>query len=116
MTEEEHYIIYGHSQILTKDEKKTISHLNAKAKIDNSTSQSMKRMLEKRMLVEGPEIDHLLRDGSELFFKRTVERIKKEEQDKLNKCPKCNSICRTIEACICPSCNHTWFEERRETT
>jgi hypothetical protein len=31
----------------------------------------------------------------------------------LNRCEKCGCLCRTPEACLCPVCNHTWYERRK---
>jgi hypothetical protein len=68
----------------------------------------------------GPEatISQMLREGEIAFYRATTARIMKdyEREVALNRCPKCGTLCRTPQACVCPNstCNHTWFEKRRQ--
>lgn len=57
----------------------------------------------------------LLADGLKLFFERVRNRILSEHADVvvLHRCEKCGCLCRTPEACLCPVCNHTWYERRK---
>lgn len=72
--------------------------------------------LRKTYVSSEPEVLHLLADGAAAFRARVRDRIIAEHADKvhLNRCPKCRSLARTPEACLCPSCNHTWYEVRRK--
>ena len=115
MNSEDRNIIYGHSHLLTELKAKAVHKVGVLSKIESTDSQTMKRMMTERWLNTEAEVDELLKDGHEKCFQKIVERIKAEEKINLNTCPKCGTVCRTAEACICPNCNHTWFEKRNET-
>ncbi|HSI65667.1 MAG TPA: hypothetical protein VLE43_21250, partial [Candidatus Saccharimonadia bacterium] len=61
-----------------------------------------------------PEVEALLADGPESFYRRVVQRLYEEHRADLNLCPECGALCRTPKACLCPVCNHTWYHARRE--
>ena len=70
--------------------------------------------MRKAYVSQKPEVLRLLEDGAEVFRVRVRDRIIAEHADKvrLNRCPKCDALARTPEACLCPACNHTWYEMR----
>ncbi len=77
-----------------------------------------------RLIIEGrgcqTEAEVLARLGrSEIEFYAAVrDRLLREHRDEiqLNRCPECDTLCRTPTACLCPNrdCHHTWFEKRRD--
>ena len=44
----------------------------------------------------------------EEFYKEMVERIVKNHNSDLNRCPKCNEVARTDTAKQCRFCSHDW--------
>jgi hypothetical protein len=63
-----------------------------------------------------PAAVKLLADGIGAFKTRVRDRLLIDEVDKikLNHCAKCGALPRTPDACLCPKCNHTWYETRRK--
>jgi hypothetical protein len=61
-----------------------------------------------------PAVLKLLADGIGAFQGRVRDRLLKEEADKvkLNRCARCGALPRSPDACLCPRCNHTWYEVR----
>jgi hypothetical protein len=115
MNSEERNIIYGHSHLLTDLEVKAVHKIGVLSKIEATDSQAMKIMMTEKWLNKEAEVDELLKNGHEKCFQKIVKRIKTEEKVNLNTCPKCETICMTAKARLCPSCNHSWFEKRKET-
>jgi len=59
----------------------------------------------------------LLKKGNACFYDSVKERLLREcaSQIIFNRCPKCETLCRTPKACLCPNpaCNHVWYETRK---
>ncbi len=94
------YIFHNYFNLLTADEKKAWA-----AAVEDRGGES-----------KDPATLQLLSNGPGPFFKGVRDRVLKDHEDKisLNRCPKCGAIARTPEACLCPSCNHTWYELRKK--
>lgn len=101
----------GHPHLLTLIERRALRRLRGQQKVQSS-SEPMRRMLEERFLTSEPEVLSLLEQGEEAFFRTSLERVRRESGHELNCCPRCGSLCRTSEACVCPQCNHSWYERR----
>ena len=108
------YLFEGHPHVLTEAERGAWRNLLVARKIKNSGSGSMKRMLDRTMSINNPAAEDLLRNGEAAFYTATFARVLAEQTDQLNTCPKCGSLCRTVKACLCPHCSHTWFEKRQK--
>lgn len=118
-----YYVFEGHRELLTAEEKRAWRHLQllAKARAGGAGGKSClaRRMrLNRDERVEGVEgvedegVDFLLEGGDVAFFRRTLERIVRENPQGLNTCPRCGSLCRTRESCLCPHCSHRWHQTR----
>lgn len=108
------YIFSFYTHLLTDTERLAAHNILIQFKVDNSSEQ-MKNLLNKR-LNHSKGVKEALADGRDHFYRKSYLRIVKEHDAELNRCPKCNSICRTPKACLCPKCNHSWYEQRNENT
>lgn len=113
--EEVDYIFGWYPFLLTTEEKKAYRHLMVLQKIDSTQNKGLKNMMVHGFLNREPKVHELLKEGEEKFFERTMRRVYFERFEELNLCPNCGSLCRTPRACLCPRCNHSWFEKRDET-
>lgn len=109
------YIIANYRHLMTPMEGRASLYLLTTAKDQAYGSRS--EITERYQRLHGPlppEAKQLLADGPALFHERIRNRILSEHADKvvLNRCEKCGSLCRTPLACLCPVCNHTWYERR----
>ena len=71
--------------------------------------------LREQYVSKDPKVLRLLADGVEAFRLRVRDRILAEHASEvfLNRCPQCGALTRTPTACLCPVCNHTWYEVRK---
>ncbi|RYD33245.1 MAG: hypothetical protein EOP86_13845 [Verrucomicrobiaceae bacterium] len=106
------YLFEGHSGLLTDSERYAWRRSMMLRKIDGVENPRMKSMMERHWLTPDDSISQLLAEGEQPFLARTLRRIIRECSESLNTCPRCGSLCRTSEACLCPHCSHTWFEVR----
>jgi len=109
-----HYIFHNYWGLMTIAEKLAYKTLMAERKAAHS-SEDMKIYLHRHFGSTEPEVVKLLDGGAREFLIATRDRILRDHaQDVfLNRCPKCNTLARTPEACLCPACNHTWYEKRK---
>lgn len=109
------YIFHNYLHLLTRNESLAYHNILVDFKTRNSDTKH-KNFLKSRIGSAAPEVMALLADGNEKFYARICERILTEDKEKvmLNLCPKCDTLCRTPLACLCPNskCNHTWYETR----
>jgi len=112
MNELEKYIFDWCPGWLTADEKAARRHLLFRRKIETAGSESMKKMLGRR-LSNDAKVLSLLENGEEKFYEKTVERVLRENPNRefLNLCPKCGALARTPQAKQCPRCFYSWHEE-----
>ena len=103
---------YGH--LLSDNENKAWRKIIISEKVEAAKSERMKRMMEERWLNNEAEVIELLKNGKEEFFRKVMEKVYSEKLEEINLCPKCNAICRTPRACLCPRCNHSWYEQRNQ--
>jgi hypothetical protein len=111
------YVFSNYRRLMTHMEARASHHLMMtameRAHGPNPQGTALNLRLNQTLL---PEAAHLLADGSTLFRERLRDRILSDHADKivLNRCEKCGCLCRTPKACLCPECNHTWYERRNQ--
>jgi hypothetical protein len=108
------YIFHNYSGLMTLTEKAAYKALMLDRKGEQS-SGDMKSFLRARFGSREPAVIALLDRGAAEFLRATRDRILRDNKDDvfLNRCPKCGALARTPDACLCPSCNHTWYEKRK---
>jgi hypothetical protein len=75
------------------------------------TRQQVEQFLSEDQLLNAPEVLTLLEDGEVAFRRRMAERILRDHADMaLNRCPKCEGLCRTPKSKQCFRCGHKWRE------
>ena len=59
-----------------------------------------------------PKVRSLLDAGPQAFYRQTAKRILEEYAGEvaLNRCPRCDGLCRTPVARQCPHCFHSWHD------
>ena len=109
-----HYLFHNYRALMTVAEGVAYMTLMVERKAQNSSDHSMRRHRRQLVGSNEAEIMALLAGGSRQFLIATRDRILRDHSDKifLNRCPKCGALARTPEACLCPSCSHTWYEMR----
>ena len=108
MEEIAHYIFSYRTDLLTEAERWARHNLLLRQKAAAARSDAMKRRLLELMKIQ-PEVTALLVDGEEVFYRKTVERILREQGEGiLNRCPRCSALARTPKAKQCPKCFHDW--------
>jgi hypothetical protein len=109
-----HYLFHNYCSLMTIAEKGAFKALIAERKAEHS-SDTMKMHLRGRFGSSDPDVIRLLKGGAREFLIVTRDRILRDHPDEvfLNRCPKCGALARTPQACLCPACNHTWFEKRK---
>ncbi|MFC4993560.1 hypothetical protein [Rubritalea tangerina] len=100
------YLFEGHKNLLTETEAAAWNNLLVERKIALCQYPAVKMLFKTRCLDNSPEVTAHLIDGSDAFYKRTLERL----SGQTNHCPSCGALCRTSKARLCPECSHTWFE------
>ncbi|CAN5807748.1 hypothetical protein BH20ACI4_BH20ACI4_30170 [soil metagenome] len=113
MDEMAYYIFNYCFELLTKEENQAHKNLLGQQKTDSSENQTKKEILRKSWLSDDKDVLKLLENGSEEFYKRTVERVFKDNPNKefLNLCPKCNALTKTPKARQCRKCFYSWHED-----
>ncbi len=106
MTELAKYIFDHYPNLLTTEERLARKHLIGLQKLKDEDSESRRRF----WLSTDENVLILLENGSEEFFRKTVERILRDYPNEvfLNKCPKCNALTKTPKAKQCPKCYFSW--------
>ena len=109
-----HYIFHNYSGLMTTAETLAYKVLMSEWKGTHSSSEVLKRHLRSRYGASEPSVVRLLSQGAEIFLIVTRDRILRERTSEvfLNRCPKCNALARTPQACLCLACGHTWYEQR----
>ena len=109
------YILYYHSNLMTKLERRVQGHLAAKSMMilwGNRSPQEQAYASEEysRYLSTDPVVLKLANDGYEAFAERTATRIlgKYGKRLKLNRCPRCACVARTATARQCRFCGCDW--------
>lgn len=113
MDELTRYIFNWCSNLLTEEERKARKHLIGLEKVENADSERMKNATRKFWLSRDEHILKLLENGEDEFYRKTVERVFRDNPKKefLNLCPKCNALTNTPKAKQCPKCFYSWHEE-----
>jgi rubrerythrin len=109
MDEITYYIFNYRQDLLAIEENKAYRHLTVLQNIEFVESETQREMMRKWLSTD-ENVLKLLENGSEQFYKRTVERVFKDNLNKevLNLCPKCNSLARTPKSKQCPKCFYSW--------
>lgn len=102
------YLISYYPHLLLPEERLALRNTHANMKIEATTSEFIARRLRLWLVDDSPEVFALLADGATAFRHRTAERLLKEENIVLNRCPKCEGLARTPRAKQCPHCFHDW--------
>ena len=108
--------VFGHySRFFTRVESLALRSVLAEAKAHAYGGASAKDLRE-RYVSSDPEVVALLAGGVAAFKIRVRDRLLTEHSDQihLNRCPRCSALARTPTACLCPACNHTWYELRKK--
>ena len=108
------YYIFNHCfDLLKSEEYQAHKNLLVQQKINQSENQVKKERMRKSWLSNDEKVLKLLENGSEEFYKKTVERVFRDNPNKefLNLCPKCNALTKTPKAKQCPKCFYSWHEE-----
>lgn len=110
-----HYIFHNYLHLLTKSEWLAYRSVLGELKAQHASPQ-MAAMLRRSWVSSDPSVQQLLARGPNAVYLAVRDRILAERASDvhLNRCPKCGALARTPAACLCPSCNHTWYELRRE--
>ncbi len=113
MDEMAYYIFNYCPELLTKEENQAHKNLLVQQKINQSENRIKKEMMRKSWLSNDENVLKHLKNGSEEFYKKTVERVFRDNPNKefLKLCPKCNSLTKTPKAKQCSKCFHTWHKE-----
>jgi hypothetical protein len=109
------YIFHNYGHLLAPVESLALRSLYGDAKA-SASSGKMADFLRKHFVSNEAEVKHLPADGARAFRARMRDRILAEHKDEvvLNRCASCGSLARTPLACLCPACNHTWYELRKK--
>lgn len=109
------YVLGNYGKFFTRLESLAWNNVFHNAKAAAYKSHSAKSFHE-RYISKDPEVQRLLADGVAAFRIRVRDRILSQHGGDvyLNRCPKCGALARTPAACLCPTCNHTWYELRKE--
>jgi phage FluMu protein Com len=109
------YVLGNYGKFFTPLESLAWNNVFHDAKAAACDSHSAKSFHERYISMD-PEVQRLLADGVAAFRMRVCNRILSQHGDEvyLNRCPKCGALARTPAACLCPACNHTWYELRKE--
>jgi ribosomal protein L40E len=107
------YIFDWCPYLLTEAEKKARKHLIGLDKMESHESAARKNLSSKMWLYDDENVLKLLETGKEEFYKKTVERVLRENPNKdfLNLCPKCGTLTRTPKAKQCRKCYHSWHNK-----
>ena len=107
------YILHNYFPLLTLTEKLAYKTIFAEAKAEDS-GPALATMLRRSWVSREPTVQQLLARGPRAFFAAVRDRVLSDSASKvyLNCCPKCQTLARTPTACLCPVCNHTWYETR----
>ena len=101
------YLFNGHRELLTADEAMAWRNIQVERLIELCDYPAIKDLFRIRWITEKPAVIELLQNGSEQFFRNTLQRLDSE----IKHCPKCRALCRTSRASLCPECSHTWFQK-----
>ena len=111
------YVFHNYFELLTVKEKLAWKTYAIGAKADHSRNEDYRAIFCRQFGTTDPTVNELLEKGPSYFFTRTRDRVLREHPNKvvLNKCPRCNALCRTPEAKLCPKCNYCWRSADSET-
>jgi len=112
------YLFKNYQRLLTAEERTAWQFIDISTYVAHRPeAHSYLRVKEKLMQrPEFPAAVRLLATGEAAFYDRVKIRLMTECATNvvLNRCPKCQTLCRTPDACLCPNpaCNHSWYEVR----
>jgi hypothetical protein len=100
------YLFNGHRELLTDDEANAWRNLQVERLIELCDYPAVKNLFRTRWISTEAVVLELLKSGSEDFYKNTLQRL----NGKTKHCPKCDALCRTSRAQLCPECSHSWYK------
>ena len=99
------YLVRHYAHLFSDYERSAIKRMYVDAKVRAGYSTGVADVLRAR---------HPWTDGDpEVVVKRACERLLAESPDQivLTRCPKCDALCRSPRAKLCPSCHYAWHAE-----
>ena len=113
MDELAEYIIDYHGSYLTEVEKAAVREVHFRAKRDSSRrseNSGVAKIIEDRLMSTDPAVIALAEQGLESLYLQIRDRVLHDHEDQLdlNRCPKCDGLCRTPRAKQCRHCFHKW--------
>ena len=105
ITAQHRYLFNGHHELLTPDEARAWRNLQVQRLIELCDYPAVKELFRIRWISEESAVIYLLKNGSEAFFQKTLQRLGGQTKN----CPKCDTLCRTSRARVCPQCSHSWY-------
>ncbi len=104
------YIWNHHRSLMTEAESKAWRHLFGDFKMGGDPSEGRVALMKERFFTDDPEALQLVALGLPEFQMRFVGRVLQEHRSSLtiNRCPRCNGVCRTPEAKQCRFCHYDW--------
>jgi len=96
--------------LITDVEKLAYKKLLLDKKADTSSSGLAEALGRRVQEFSTSEVTAALASGPDAFLERVAERVLREHPQEvfLNRCPRCNALCRSPRARQCPECHHTW--------
>ena len=111
-----HYIFHNYRGFLSVAETAAFKIVVAEEKARRASTEEARRRLRSQFGSSGPAVSALLEKGPIEFLITARDRLLNEHANEIfiNRCPKCGALARTPQACLCPACNHTWYDKRHE--
>jgi hypothetical protein len=112
------YLLKNYQRLLTPGERTAWHFINISTYVAHKPeAESYLRVKQRIMNWDGyPDAARLLAQGEAAFYDAVKARLLVQcpEVVVINRCPKCQALCRTPTACLCPNpkCNHSWYEKR----
>jgi len=106
----EDYIWDYHRDLASEVETKAWRHIHGTIKMGDKPSEARIRLMKERFLTDDADALALVALGFPEFRRRVVNSIREKHGNSIavNRCPKCNGVCRTPQAKQCRFCHHDW--------
>lgn len=108
------YVIDYYRHLMTDGETEIITALGLNLKaLQTQNPAASKKLAYARGLVDKPHVKAALDAGYHESRTQIRDRLLKDHVDEvvLNRCPKCDALCRTPDARMCVACGHCWHHQ-----